>query len=82
MALEPHQQEDPASSGKKQQKHNSLGKTAENLTPPFFILLFAFLAFYIFFSPSSSPQPSPIESTSFPVIPDSNTIIMSSAEQT
>ncbi|KAF5022302.1 hypothetical protein F66182_5652 [Fusarium sp. NRRL 66182] len=65
-------------------------RTAENLTPPIFALLFAFLALYILFSPPSSslsPPAPDLSSTSYSaptsqVIPDKNNVKMSSSEQT
>ncbi|KAF5012434.1 hypothetical protein FDECE_1486 [Fusarium decemcellulare] len=100
MALEPRQRDrNPAASGNKHPNHqrNPLRRTAENLPPPIFVVLFALLAIYILFSPpSSSPSPpvvpdpkstlsSTSTSSSIPtsqVIPDSKNIKMSSTEQT
>ncbi|KAF4441763.1 nucleoside-diphosphate kinase [Fusarium acutatum] len=89
-AEEPRQREDPAASGKnwKQQQGR---RSAENLAPRFFALLFALLALYILFSPPSSSLSPPVNpsstSTSYSVptsqvIPDKNIAKMSSSEQT
>ncbi|RTE83718.1 Nucleoside diphosphate kinase [Fusarium euwallaceae] len=97
MADVPRQKvENPAAGGDKHPNHqrNPLRRTAENLSPPIFIALFALLAIYILFSPPSShlsppvvPEPKPTfsSSSSTPtsqVIPDQNNITMSSTEQT
>ncbi|CVK87352.1 probable nucleoside-diphosphate kinase [Fusarium mangiferae] len=91
MAVEePRQREDPAASGKtwKQQQGR---RSAENLAPRFFAVLFALLALYILFSPPSSSLSPPVDlsptsnSHSVPtsqVIPDKNIGKMSSSEQT
>ncbi|KAF5985183.1 nucleoside-diphosphate kinase [Fusarium bulbicola] len=89
-AEEPRQREDPAANGKnwKQQQGR---RSAENLAPRFFALLFALFALYILFSPPSSSLSPPVDhsstSTSYSVptsqvIPDKNIAKMSSSEQT
>jgi nucleoside-diphosphate kinase len=88
MAEEPRQRKDPASNEKQQAQAR---RTAENLAPRFFALLFALLAIYILFSPPSSSLSPPVNlssaSTSYSVpssqvIPDKNIAKMSSSEQT
>ncbi|CAM1508057.1 Fc.00g049050.m01.CDS01 [Cosmosporella sp. VM-42] len=98
-APDPHQAEkdpkDPASEAQKHpdQQHNPLRRTAENLPPPIFILLFLLFSLYILFTSSlSSPEPSVVPdiksslaSTPIPKVnPDSSSsnFTMSSAEQT
>lgn len=89
-AEEPRQREDPAASGKNW-KQQQVRRSAENLAPRFFALLFALLALYILFSPPSSSLSPPVDlsstSTSYSVptsqvIPDKNIAKMSSSEQT
>lgn len=94
MAEGPHKEQPDPASGQKQhpkQQHNPLRRTAENLPPPIFILLFLLFALYILFTSSlSSPEPSVVPDpktslTSSPnqqVVPDSSNFTMSSAEQT
>jgi len=90
-AEEPRQREDPAASGKNW-KQQQVRRSAENLAPRFFALLFALLALYILFSPPSSSLSPPVSVcpsistsssvSSSQVIPDKNIAKMSSSEQT
>ena len=94
-AEEPRQRKDPAVSGSGNSNENSKQnrrRTAENLAPPFFALLFALFALYLLFSPPSSSLSPPVpvcpsistssSVSSSQVIPDKNIAKMSSSEQT
>jgi nucleoside-diphosphate kinase len=93
MADEPRQRKDPAVSGNSNENSKqNRRRTAENLAPPFFALLFALFALYILFSPPSSSLSPPVpvcpsistssSVSSSQVIPDKNIAKMSSSEQT